>query len=150
VSAALDIEALRERFLGHVFDEQTFELTPRQIAAYARACGEQAPRYTDPGHPDFQAPPTLPTSFRPTRRLPDDFPKLPGLGMDAGKSVAPKAPLRPGVRLTAKTHLHDVYAKTGRSGRMTFMVTRMEIYDPDQALLATADTRIVIREKPES
>jgi hypothetical protein len=58
--------------------------------------------------------------------------------------------LRPGVRLTAKTHLHDVYAKTGRSGRMTFMVTRMEIYDPDQALLATADTRIVIREKPES
>ncbi len=149
MSEAFDIDALRDRFLGKVFDEQTFVLTPEQIAGYARACGERAPRYVDPAHADFQAPPTLPTSFRPTRRLPEGFPKLPGLGMDAGKAVAPKAPIRPGVTLTARTHLHDVYAKTGRSGRMTFMVTRMEIYDPADTLLATADTRIVIREKPE-
>ncbi len=148
MSEALDIEALRERFLNVVFDEQFFELTPQQIVDYAVSCGEQAPRYTDPSDPDFQAPPTFPTSFRPTRRLPEGFPRLPGLGMDAGKAVAPKAPIRPGVRLTARTHLHDVYAKTGRSGRMTFMVTRMEIYDPDETLLADADTRIVIREKP--
>lgn len=150
MSEPLDIEALRERFLNVVFDEQFFELTPEQIVDYAVACGEQAPRYTDPADPDFQAPPTFPTSFRPTRRLPEGFPKLPGLGMDAGKAVAPKAPIRPGVRLTARTHLHDVYAKTGRSGRMTFMVTRMEIFDPDDNLLADADTRIVIREKPAS
>ena len=69
--------------------------------------------------------------------------------MDAGKAVAPKLPIRPGVRLLGRTHLHDVYAKTGRSGRMTFMVTRMEIYDPDGTQLATADTRIVIRERPD-
>jgi hypothetical protein len=149
VSGGLDIDALRERFLGAVFDEQTIELAAGQIAAYAQACGERASRYTDPADADFQAPPTIASSFRPTRRLPDDFPKLPGLGMDAGKAVSPKAPIRPGVPLTAKTHLHDVYAKTGRSGRMTFMVTRMEIYDPADTLLATADTRIVIREKPE-
>ena len=48
-----------------------------------------------------------------------------------------------------RTHLHDVYAKTGRSGRMTFLVTRMELYDPDGEQLATADTRIVIRERPD-
>jgi len=149
VSGGLDIDALRERFLGAVFDEQTIELSAEQITAYARACGERAPRYTDPAAADLQAPPTIASSFRPTRRLPDDFPKLPGLGMDAGKAVSPNAPIRPGVPLTAKTHLHDVYAKTGRSGRMTFMVTRMEIYDPADTLLATADTRIVIREKPE-
>lgn len=149
MTGGLDIDALRERFLGAVFDEQTIDLSAEQIAAYARACGERAPRYTDPADADFQAPPTIASSFRPTRRLPDDFPRLPGLGMDAGKAVSPKAPIRPGVPLTAKTHLHDVYAKTGRSGRMTFMVTRMEIYDPADTLLATADTRIVIREKPE-
>ncbi|MEQ8860295.1 MAG: MaoC family dehydratase N-terminal domain-containing protein [Pseudomonadales bacterium] len=148
MSEPLDIEALRQRFLNEVFDEQYFELTAEQIVDYASACGELAPRYTDPADPDFQAPPTFPTSFRPTRRLPDGFPKLPGLGMDAGKAVAPRAPIRPGVRLTARTHLHDIYTKTGRSGRMTFMVTRMEIYDPDETLLADADTRIVIREKP--
>lgn len=150
MTGSLDVEALRARFLNQVFDEQTFELTPAQIVDYATACGEIVPRYTDPDDPDFQAPPTFPTSFRPGRRLPDGFPKLPGLGMDAGKAVAPKAPIRPGVRLTAKTHLHDVYVKTGRSGAMTFMVTRMEIYDPDGTLLADADTRIVIREKPAS
>lgn len=146
----LDIDALRERFLNQVFDEQTFELTAQQIVDYAAACGERAPRYTDPDDPDFQAPPTFASSFRPTRRLPEGFPTLPGLGMDAGKAVAPKAPIRPGVKLTARTHLHDVYAKTGRSGRMAFMVTRMEIYDPDDTLLADADTRIVIRERPSS
>ena len=150
MSDRLDIDVLRARFLNQVFDEQHFELTTEQIVDYASACGEVASRYTDPDDPDFQAPPTFPTSFRPTRRLPEDFPKLPGLGMDAGKAVAPRLPIHPGVRLTARTHLHDVYAKTGRSGRMTFMVTRMEIFDPDEQLLASADTRIVIRERPES
>lgn len=149
MSAGLDVDELKARFQGVVFDEQTFQLTADQIVAYATACGEQAPRYTDPGHPDFQAPPTLPSSFRPARRLPEDFPTLPGLGMDAGKAIAPKAPLRADIPLTARTHLHDVYAKTGRSGRMTFMVTRMEIFDPDGTLLAAADTRIVIRERPD-
>lgn len=145
----LDVDELRSQFLSRVFDEQVFELNARQIVDYATACGELAARYTDPGDPDFQAPPTFPSSFRPTRRLPEDFPTLPGLGMDAGKSVAPRLPIRPGVALTARTHLHDVYAKTGRSGRMTFMVTRMEIYDPDENLLASADTRIVVRERPQ-
>lgn len=149
MSERIDIEALRERFLGTVYDEQHFELSAAQIVDYASACGERAPRYTDPAHPDFQAPPTIATSFRPGLRLPEGFPRLPGLGMDAGKAVAPKAPIRAGVRLTGRTHLHDVYAKTGRSGRMVFMVTRMEVFDPADVLLATADTRIVIREKPE-
>jgi hypothetical protein len=146
----LDIEALREQFLHQVFDEQKFELTSEQIVDYARACGELSPRYVDPDHPDFQAPPTFPSSFHAGRRLPEGFPSLPGLGMDAGKAVSPKAPLRPNVALTGRTHLHDLYVKTGRSGNMTFMVTRMEIYDPDDVLLATADTRIVIRERAES
>ena len=149
MSRLLDIDGLRDQFLMKDFDEQVYQLDAQQIVDYATACGETGSRYTDPQHPDFQAPPTFPSSFHPGRRLPDGFPKLPGLGMDAGKAVAPKAPIRPGVKLTGRTHLHDLYAKTGRSGRMTFMVTRMEIYDPDGVQLATADTRIVIREQPE-
>jgi hypothetical protein len=145
-----DIETLREQFLHKVFDEQTFQLTAQQIVDYASACGERSPRYLDPDHPDFQAPPTFPSSFHAGRRLPEGFPAFPGLGMDAGKAVSPKAPLRADVKLTGRTHLHDLYVKTGRSGNMTFMVTRMEIFDPDEVLLATADTRIVIRERPAS
>lgn len=149
MTEALDIDDLRERFLNQVFDEQVFELTPEQIVDYATACGEHASRYTDPDDPDFQAPPTLPSCFRPKQRYPEGFPKLPGLGMDAGKAVAPRMPIRPGVKLTVRSHLHDVYAKTGRSGRMTFLVTRLDVYDPDEVLLASADSRIVIREKPQ-
>ena len=150
MSEGLNIDELRERFLNQVFDEQVFEVAAEQIVDYAVACGEQAPRYTDPEHPDFQAPPTLPSSFRPRRRWPEGFPTLPGLGMDAGKAVAPRLPIRPGMKLAGRSHLHDVYTKTGRSGRMTFLVTRMDVYDENEVLLASADTRIVIRERPES
>ena len=148
MSEHIDIEDLRARFLGEDFDEVNLQVDANKIAAYAKACGELAPRYTDPQHPDFQAPPTFASSFQSRRRLPDNFPRLPGLGMDAGKAVAAKKPIRPNVPLVGRTHLHDVYAKTGRSGRMVFMVTRMEIYDPDGEQLATADTRVVIRERP--
>ena len=70
--------------------------------------------------------------------------------MDAGKAVHVYKPIRPGVALTAKTHLHDVYEKTGRSGRMLFLVSRMEVFDPDGELLATADARQVVRERPQA
>ncbi|MFV2090987.1 MAG: MaoC family dehydratase N-terminal domain-containing protein [Pseudomonadales bacterium] len=143
----LDLDALREEFLNIEFEERSFELEADKIAEYAKACGELAPRYTDPSDPDFQAPPTFASSLQRGRGLPDNFPKLPGLGMDAGKAMESMKPIRPG-RLSGKTHLHDVYAKTGRSGRMIFMVTRMALFDDEGTHLANADTSIVIREKP--
>lgn len=148
MSDLLDIEGMREKFLQQDFAEQTFILDATKLAAYATACGELASRYTDPTDSDFQAPPTFLSSLRSKQRLPEGFPKLPGLGMDAGKAVKSMQPIRPGVRLTARTHLHDIYRKTGRSGHMTFFVTRMEFYDPQGVQLATTDTRTVIREKP--
>ncbi len=144
----VDIDELRKQFLHREFDVKTLTISARQIVDFAETTGELAPRYTDPSHPDFQAPPTFPSSFSAGRQLPEDFPRLGGMGMDAGKSVAPKKPIRPDVELTGRTHLHDIYAKTGRSGRMLFMVARTEFYDPDGELVATADTSIVQREKP--
>ncbi len=145
-----DITAAREAFLGKVYDEQTFTFEADKLADYAAACGDTAPRYTDPTHTDFQAPPTFPTSLHPGRRLPDGYPKFNGLGMDAGKAVSPIAPIRAGEPITARTHVHDIYTKTGRSGRMVFTVIRMELFDRNEKMLATADTSIVIRERPTS
>ena len=71
-----------------------------------------------------------------------------GVGMDAGKAVEWMAPIRSGVTLTGKSHMHDIYTKTGRSGRMIFLVRRTELYDEDNVHVANADTRTVIREKP--
>lgn len=147
---AIDVDALREQFLNVVFDEYTLTLEPQRLADYALSCGETAAKFTDPSHPDFQAPPTLASSFQPKRRYPEGFPTFHGLGMDAGKAVHPDKPMRPNAPIKARTHMHDIYTKTGRSGRMVFFVMRMEFTDADDSLLGSADTSIVIREKPQA
>jgi acyl dehydratase len=143
----VDIEEMRAQFLNQEFDEVKFEIDGDRFAAYAKACGELDPRFTDPSHENFQAPPTFVSTLVGGRMLPGNFPRPKGVGMDAGKSVEWMAPIRAGVTLTGKSHLHDIYTKTGRSGRMIFLVTRMELYDEDLTHVANADTRTVIREK---
>lgn len=143
-----DIETLRAGFLNKEFDEVTFEIDGTRFAEYAKTCGELDPRFTDPTNDDFQAPPTFVSTLVGGRSLPSDFPRPSGIGMDAGKSVQWMAPIRDRAKLTGKSHLHDIYTKTGRSGRMIFLVTRMELYDEDGTHIANADTRTVIRERP--
>ena len=143
-----DIEALRTNFLNREFDEVTYEIDGSRFAEYAATCGELAPRFTDPSDPDFQAPPTFVSTLVGGRSMPSDFPNLGGMGMDAGKLVEWMAPIRDGAKITGKSHLHDIYTKTGRSGRMIFLVTRVELFDEDGTHVANADTRTVIREKP--
>lgn len=142
-----DIEDLRTRFLNIEFDEVEFEIDGNRFREYALAAGETDPKFTEPDHPDFQAPPTFVSTLVGRRNFPPDFPPLNGVGMDAGKQVEWKAPVRDGAKLVGKSHLHDIYTKTGRSGRMVFLVTRMEIYDDKGAHIANADTRTVIRER---
>lgn len=67
--------------------------------------------------------------------------------MDGGKAVECFAPVRAGIPLTGRTHLHDIYDKKGRSGRMIFIVVRLELFDDSDVHLATTDSRMVIREK---
>ena len=143
-----DIEVLRDQFLNKEFDEVTFEIDGTRFSEYAKACGELDPRFTDPSNDNFQAPPTFVSTLVGGRTLPGNFPRPKGVGMDAGKGVEWMAPIRHGVTLTGKSHLHDIYTKTGRSGRRIFLVTRMELFDPDNVHVANADTRTVIREKP--
>jgi len=141
-----DIENVREKFLNLDFDENTFEIDPEVTIEYARLCGETADRFLDKDHPDFQAPPTYVASLSGRRSLPENFPRF-GIGMDAGKGVECLKPIRPGETLTGKTHLHDIYTKTGRSGRMIFVVTRIEFYGANGDHLANSDSRMVMREK---
>ena len=142
-----DILELRERFLNREFDEVKFDIDGTRFAEYAKVCGETAPRFTNPNDPDFQAPPTFVSTLVGGRSMPPDFPNLGGMGMDAGKGVEWKAPVRAGATLTGRSHLHDIYTKTGRSGRMVFLVTRMELRDENGTHIANADTRTVIRER---
>ena len=141
-----DIQAIRDQFLGQEFDEKRFEIDPKVTAEYARLCGETLSKFTDPEDPDFQAPPTFVACLSGGRSLPSGFPRF-GLGMDAGKGIECLKPVRTGQTLIGKTHLHDIYTKTGRSGRMIFVVARLAFFDEAGIHLANSDSRIVMREK---
>ncbi len=149
MSDPLDIQTLKDEYLNRVFDEREFVLAPQDAAQYALSCGEQEPRFTDPGHPDFRALPTMAATLQPYNSLPDGFPRIAGMGMDAGRAVTVNRPIRPGTTISGRTHMHDIYTKTGRSGRMVFFVKRMRIFDGDGVCLGHTDTSSVIREKPQ-
>ena len=147
MASGVDIEELRAQFLDEEFDAKEFVLDAEKIATVARASGEKRPEFTDPEHPDFQAPPAFLCSLASGRHLPIDFPSLGGIPMDGGKAVTRHAPVRAGEKLIGRTRLHDIYDKAGRSGRMILITARMELYDADENHLATADSRMVIRER---
>jgi hypothetical protein len=141
-----DITNARQAFLNKDFDEKSYVIAAEKTIEYARLCGETAERFLDPAHADFQAPPTYVASLSGSRALPEGFPRF-GIGMDAGKGVECFLPVRPGTTIIGRTHLHDIYSKTGRSGRMVFAVSRIEFFDADGQHLANADSRVVMREK---
>ena len=143
----MEIEELREKFLKLNFDVAEFKVDGDDIVGFSLACGETQPRYTDPADPDFQAPPTFPARFHGRRMLPSDLPLGGKIPLDAGKAVMPQRKIRAGTTLVGKSHLHDIYEKSGRSGRMIFLVSRMELFDEDE-LVSIVDSRMVVRERP--
>ena len=141
----MEIAELKAEWVGVEFDSVEFEIKPEKILEFSAACGEGEERFRDASHPDFQAPPTFTSQFHGRRMFPEGFPSLGGYGgaFDAGKCVISHLPIRPGDRLTAKSHIHDVYEKTGRSGHMTFIVHRMEFSNQDGELVSVVDWRMI-------
>ena len=143
----MDLDELRERFVGREFDIAEFEVKQDAALEFAAACGETDPRYTDPEHPDYQAPPTFTARFVSRRTMPEKFPRD-GFrnSFDGGKAVVLHSPVRVGRKIVAKSQIADIYRKTGRSGAMTFIVHRMRFHDEEGNLLSTVDWRMVQRE----
>ena len=105
-----------------------FEITADMISAVNASLGEKGAAFTSDaaaqelGFRGMVAPPTLCSIYVREVQLPDvglDFGKV---QMHAGQRVQPIAPVYAGDTLTASSHLKDVYAKTGRSGTMVFVV----------------------------
>ena len=141
----IDIAAVKENFVGHQFDEVEFEIGADAMTEFAITCGETASRYTDKDDPDFRAVPNYTTRFHGRRSLPKGFPIKMLASFDAGKSVEARGPVRPGDKLTARSHIHDIYEKTGRSGGMLFIVHRMEFVNQRDELVSIVDWRMVVR-----
>ncbi len=105
-----------------------FEITPQMIEAVNASLSEKGPAFTSDdgakelGYRGMIAPPTLCSIYVREVQLPDvglDFGKV---QMHAGQRVQPIAPVYAGDSITASSHLKEVYAKTGRSGTMVFVV----------------------------
>jgi N-terminal half of MaoC dehydratase len=145
--ADVDITAIRDRWVGHIFQEIDMVVDGDRMLEWAVTCGETDPRFIDPDHPDFQASTSFPTHINAARMLPDDFDQVgSGRGIDGGKSIEWHRPMRAGDRLHATVQISDVYAKTGRSGTMVFIVNRMTFVDGDDNVVATVDWRMIRQE----
>ena len=105
----------------------TFNVTREMIVAFARATGETDPAYVDDSGPgsdadDLVAPPTFCNVFTAEITRPNIKLDFGDTGFFAGQSIECGAAVRPGDTLGVATTLKDVYAKTGRSGKMAFAV----------------------------
>ena len=107
------------------------QVTKEEIIAYAKALDETNPLYLDEEaasagpYGAIIAPPGFYHSIR-LNQMPD--PKLQfgdrNSGFIAGQSIEYFEPIRAGDTISAKAQIADVYAKTGRTGTLVFVVRR--------------------------
>lgn len=139
----MDVTEVKKDWVGQTFDTVSFEIDTESMVEFALACGETLPRYTDPGDDDFQAVPSYTSRFHGRRALPEGFPIKLDNSFDGGKCVEWMAPIRPGDTIVARSHLHDIYEKTGRSGGMIFVVHRMEFSNQRDELVSIVDWKMI-------
>ena len=142
----MNVEELKTRFTGFVFDEIDLDVEADSLSDFAAACGETAPRFVDPSDADFQSVPNYTTRIHGTRALPPEFPIEMHRCFDAGKTVVNHKPVRPGDKIVGRSEIADIYEKSGRSGSMLFIVHRMNFYNQEGDHLAQVDWRLVQRE----
>ena len=114
--------------LGVDHEIGSFQVTTDMIVQFARSTGECNPLYLDEEagresqHGSIIAPPTFCNMFVTGASRPDIKLEFGEVSLFAGQSIECLGAVRPGDSLSAKTKLKDVYAKTGRSGKMVFHV----------------------------
>ena len=105
-----------------------FPVTLDVVRSFTQGIGETNPIFIDEaaakaaGYSGLVAPPTLCTIFVRQVKLPSVNVNVGKSSMHAGQKVQSLAPIIVGDEISASSHLKDVYAKTGRSGTMVFIV----------------------------
>ena len=78
--------------------------------------------------------------------LPDINLKFGSTRFHAGQRIQSKAPIFAGDRVTASSHLKEVYPKTGRSGTMVFIVWETTFRNQDGQVVADVQESYAARE----
>lgn len=130
--------------IGSEYDTSVSEpVTAAEIREFAEAAGESDARYF--GERPV-APPTFCIKFRGELFFHPAIPReLLMTGFDAGKDVTFGEPIHPGDVIRTTSVVHDVYDKTGRTGTMTFVVSRQTLTNQRGEAVAVIDSRFVFR-----
>ena len=127
-------------------------VTQELIRAFTQGTGDTDPVFTEvaaaraAGYPDLMAPPSLCTIFVRQIELPSINLKFGKNSMHAGQRLQSLAPIFAGDHLTASSHLKDVYAKTGRTGTMVFVVWETTFTNQDGKVVAQVEESFARRE----
>ena len=92
------------------------------------------------------APPTLCSIFVREVQLPEVGVEFGRTQMHAGQRVQPIAPIYAGDTLISSSTLKEVYAKTGRSGTMVFIVWETTFRNQDEEVVAEVQESFARRE----
>jgi acyl dehydratase len=137
--------------LGKEFLLGTFKVTQEMIQAFAQAVGETDPRYLDADAAKLGstggliAPPIFYDTFR-AGQIPDPQVRFGKIGFNAGQRCEFYGPIRPGDTITMKARITDVYEKTGRTGKMVFIVRETTYENQQGEMLAKVEQSQVRRE----
>ena len=127
----------------------SFKVSRDMITGFARSTGETKSIYlgdTD-NLDDLVAPPTICNIFVNGVSRPDIKLKFGDMSFFAGQSIECKKDVRPGDTLNASTHLDNVYAKTGRSGKMVFAVWQTTFKNQNGDTVALVNESFVRRNR---
>ena len=134
----------------------SFPISREMILAFAESMHETHPLYSDEAqaqaseHGDLIAPPTFCNIFIEGFRRPDIKLEFGDVGLFANQVIEPLTPIKPGDTIEARTKLQDVYAKTGRSGKMVFVVWETSFTNQHGETAVLVRDSFVRRNKPKS
>ena len=137
--------------LGKEFPIGTFEISREMILEFSQAAGEVNPIYVDEEraveseYGDVIASPTFCNLFVNGGEKPDIKLEFGDIGFFAGQAIENLSPIRPGDTIAVTSRLKEVYAKTGRSGKMVFAVWETRFDNQDGETVALVDESYVRR-----
>lgn len=127
----------------------TFDVTKNMIVGFARSTGETDTKFigTADGTGEVVAPSTICNIFVNGVTRPDINLEFGDLSFFAGQSIECKSEIKPGDTLSATTRLEEVYAKTGRSGKMVFAVWQTTFSNQNDEIVALVNESFVRRNR---
>lgn len=137
--------------IGKVQEVGSLTITRDQIARYCEVIGETNPLYTDDEaaqsgpYGSIIAPAGM-LQTMPLGSPPDAGVKFGTATFAAGRRMEFFTPIRVGDTITARAQVKEVYQKTGRTGRMVFVVSRWDYLNQRGEEVAAIEQSFVHRE----